>query len=209
MLLSTVSHNILNNFISSLLNIYCSQLIKSTNKEQLIKGLKSISHTSLEKNLSTEINAIVTEKFSVVIESLITCCKAFKTSFEICTNGTKPYIHSETKIPVNTEILELLKPMMEKDQMILMNAAFEVWVKLSEEITPTITTSENLVKLIGMIISLENSVSSIFKRLKYTAFIVYGSKSESEEKACRLAHFVYSLSCFIPVERFREDSNTF
>ena len=207
LLFNIVSPEKLNYFILNLIVSYCKELEITTDKEPLIRGLKSILHNSLEKALLPDTKKMIEENFVTVIEHLVGCCKPCKANFEVSTSGTKPFIEGELKYVLNQDIFDLLKPIIENHQTSVMNACFQVWLQISLEDPLLIETNERLLKLIGIIISLDTDAGLIFLGLKYTAYLMHTSNQEYEKNACKLAHFVYTIACFIPLNKFNTEYN--
>jgi Dopey, N-terminal len=208
LILTTVSPGVLEDIVCGLIKSYCEELSKTINKQPLIKGLKLIIHTALDSNIRNEIITKIKENLPLVIESLIGCCKSFRVNLDISTLGTKPFKNSsEPKIVFNNDVIELLKPLMDRNQTDVMYASFLTWLKISQEKDPTTETNEKLIKLLGMIISLNTSSASIFTGLKYPAYLIHYKKPVDIEAASRLAHFLYSLICFMPIDQFDSDIN--
>ena len=206
LLVSIVSLEKFNYFILNLITCYCKELEVTNTKEPLIWGLRSVLHTLLlEKIIPPESEKIIIDTFTVVIEQLVSCCKPCKTNFEVSTLGTKAFIEGDLKYINNQHVVELLKPIIEIKQHSVMTSCFQIWLKISLENNPGVETNEKLMKLIGLIISLDTDANLIFYGLKYTAYLTHTYEARNAQNICRFAHFVYTLSCFIPVNKFNFD----
>jgi hypothetical protein len=162
----------------------------------------------LERKISEDIDKSIKDKFPIVIENLISCSKPFKTNIEISTLGTKPFIYStNTKAYSNEEIVNVMKPIIDKDRISVVQAFLQVWIDISKDKNPRAETNEKLIKLIGLIVSLDTDAIALFTGFKYAAYQIHSNKQADRSDACRLAHFIYTLACFIPVEKFESEFN--
>ena len=193
-------------FIEELLQRFCEELQHSLIKEPLIQGLRAVLEMTLDNPISKDID-MMREHFNNVLRYLIDCCKPVKTSLDINICGTRYSGHGEVRDSRNKEIVELLKRISMKDQEGVIDALYKNWLRISLDKNPTHETDEKLVKVTSLIISLDFDAYSLFKGFKFSAILLHLIKPIDQQGACRLAHFAYTVVCFIPISKFTNEIN--